>query len=76
MGHKRVVIAIVVAALSALVFGVLNIFCGSVHISAAEVVAVLTGGDVGETARFIVLDSRLPQAIRRFCAELRLQPQV
>ncbi len=63
MGHKRVVIATVIAALSALVFGILNVFCGSVHIPVTEVVAVFTGGDVGETARFIVLDSRLPQAI-------------
>ncbi len=61
--HRRVVVANVVAALAALAFFVLNIFCGSVHISAAEVVGVLTGGDVGETVRFIVLDSRLPQAV-------------
>ncbi len=40
-----------------------NIFFGSVHIAASQVWLALTGGDVEPAVRFIVLDSRLPQAL-------------
>ncbi len=41
-----------------------NLFCGSVDIPAKEVFNILCGGDASkESWKFIVLDSRLPQAI-------------
>lgn len=63
MKVNRVRITIVVSALAAAAFFVLNIFCGAVLVAPNEIVAVFTGGDVAETVRFIVLDSRLPQAV-------------
>ncbi len=60
---------IIVAALTAALF-VLNIFMGSVRIPWREVSAVLFGGDgVSEPAiRFIVVESRLPQAVTALLA--------
>ncbi|MCM1028877.1 MAG: iron ABC transporter permease [Pseudoflavonifractor sp.] len=52
----------VVMALLALLLFVLNIFVGSVGISASEVMEILMGGEGEGPARFIVLSSRLPQA--------------
>lgn len=60
---------IIVAALTAALF-VLNIFMGSVRIPWREVSAVLFGGDgVSDPAiRFIVVESRLPQAVTALLA--------
>ncbi len=60
---------IIVAALTAALF-VLNIFMGSVRIPWREVSAVLLGGDgVSDPAiRFIVVESRLPQAVTALLA--------
>lgn len=60
---------IIVAALTAALF-VLNIFMGSVRIPWREVSAVLFGGDgVSNPAiRFIVVESRLPQAVTALLA--------
>ena len=63
MSDRRALISVCVSASAALAFFVLNVFCGSVHLSPSEVVGALAGGEVGETVRFIVLDSRLPQAV-------------
>lgn len=41
----------------------LNIFFGSVHIPAAEVLSILFGGDTGSADSFIILGSRLPMAV-------------
>lgn len=60
---------IIVAALTTALF-VLNIFMGSVRIPWREVSAVLFGGDgVSDPAiRFIVVESRLPQAVTALLA--------
>lgn len=60
---------IIVGALTAALF-VLNIFMGSVRIPWREVSAVLFGGDgVSDPAiRFIVVESRLPQAVTALLA--------
>ena len=49
--------------LAAILF-VINLFVGAVRIPAGDVVAILTGSDGGQQAwHYIVLESRLPQAI-------------
>lgn len=50
------------AVLAAVLFAA-NIFFGAVHIGAAEVWRVLTGGVSEGPARFIIVESRLPQAV-------------
>jgi iron complex transport system permease protein len=47
---------------------VLNIFVGSVSIPAADVLHVLTGGDAKPSWQYIILQSRLPQAITALLA--------
>lgn len=54
---------------------VLNLLIGAVHIPWQDVVAVLLGNDhgmVGESVRYIVLESRLPQAITALLAGMAL----
>lgn len=63
MSSRRTTISLTVSAILAVVFCVLNIFYGSVHIPYAEVVKALTGGDVPDAVRFIVVESRFPQAL-------------
>ena len=63
MSNSRAVISVAVSAVLAVVFGVLNIFYGSVHIPTGEVLDALFGGDVPEAVSFIVLESRCPQAL-------------
>lgn len=45
-----------------------NIFFGSVHIAPIKVWAALTGGEVDEVVRFVVVESRLPQAMTALLA--------
>lgn len=40
-----------------------NIFFGSVHVPAGQVVRVLTGNGDGDIARFIILGNRMPMAV-------------
>lgn len=62
--HRRFYISLVVAAVAAVAFFALNIFFGSVHIAPATVVDALTGrGGIDEAAEYIVLSSRVPQAV-------------
>lgn len=62
--HRRFYISLVVAAVAAVAFFALNIFFGSVHIAPATVVDALAGrGGIDEAAEFIVLSSRVPQAV-------------
>ena len=43
---------------------VASLFCGSVHIPASEVISILFGGEAEKSAwRYILLESRLPQAL-------------
>lgn len=46
----------------------LNLFCGSVPLSATDVWAVLAGRETDSTTSFIVLQSRLPQAVTALLA--------
>lgn len=57
-----------------------NLFFGAIHIPMPEVASILTGKDSDESLRFIVLESRLPQAMTALlaggalaCAGLMLQ---
>lgn len=62
--HRRFYISLLVAAVAAVAFFALNIFFGSVHIAPATVVDALTGrGGIDEAAEYIVLSSRVPQAV-------------
>ncbi len=53
---------IILGVVAALLF-VANIFFGAIHIPAEEVVAALTGNTGNEALRFIVVNSRVPQAV-------------
>lgn len=62
--HRRFYVSLIVAAVAAVAFFALNIFFGSVHIAPATVVDALAGrGGTDEAAEFIVLSSRVPQAV-------------
>lgn len=59
---------VVLTIISILLFAA-NLFFGAIHISAGDVAGILFGrGEVDQALRFIVLDSRLPQAITAFLA--------
>lgn len=61
---KRTTIYLLVILLLIVVLFAMNVLIGSVHIPAADVVAILLGNDTAKASwRYIVLDSRLPQAI-------------
>ena len=45
------------------VTAVLSLFVGAVPVAPGEVLRTLCGGDVGDTLRFIVVESRLPQTL-------------
>lgn len=61
--HKYIYILLLVV-----LFG-LNLFVGAVDIPAREVLSILTGGDGGRSSwRYIVLCSRLPQAVTALLA--------
>ena len=46
----------------------LNIFVGSVHIPASDVLSILCGADAKPSWQYIVLESRLPQALTAILA--------
>lgn len=50
------------AAVTLLLFGA-NLFLGAVNFPFNDILAVLTGANADDTIRFIVIESRLPQAI-------------
>ncbi len=57
---------VVLTIISILLFAA-NLFFGAIHIPAGDVAGILFGrGEVDQALRFIVLDSRLPQAITAF----------
>lgn len=59
---------VVLTIISILLFAA-NLFFGAIHIPAGDVAGILFGrGEVDQALRFIVLDSRLPQAITAFLA--------
>lgn len=71
--RSRYSLVIVASFVFALLFFIANLFWGSVHIPAAEVLDVITGGeDVRAAWRLIVLDARLPQAITALLAGMAL----
>lgn len=41
----------------------LNIFCGSVHLPFVKIVSALTGAETDPVTRYIIIESRLPQAL-------------
>lgn len=69
MKRSTATLLMVALAVSILLFLVLNLLLGSVHIPAKAVVSILTGGtDESEIWRNIVLKSRLPQALTAIMA--------
>lgn len=61
---KRPGVAIIILAVLIVVLFVLNIFEGSIRIPASDVLGILLGNEGGKPSwRYIVLESRLPQAI-------------
>lgn len=66
MKSPQTIVALTAATLLLVVLFVLNLAMGSVSIPLADVWAVLTGnvmGEVSDTWRFIIIESRLPQAL-------------
>lgn len=66
MKSPQTIVALTAATLLLVVLFVLNLAMGSVSIPLTDVWAVLTGnvtGGVSDTWRFIIIESRLPQAI-------------
>ena len=66
MKSPQTIVALTAATLLLVVLFVLNLAMGSVSIPLADVWAVLTGnvtGEASDTWRFIIIESRLPQAI-------------
>ena len=62
--HRRRWLLITALTLLTIALFVANLFVGAVRIPAGDVFAILTGHDGGRQSwRYIVLDSRLPQAI-------------
>lgn len=60
---RRRLLIVLMTLLAAVLF-VINLFVGAVRIPASDVVAILTGHDGGHQAwHYIVMESRLPQAI-------------
>ncbi|MDR1381332.1 MAG: iron ABC transporter permease [Tannerella sp.] len=68
MIHKKALFYPAAACMLAILFAA-NLAYGAVSIPFGEVVGILSGGDTGKTAwQFIVLQSRLPQAITALLA--------
>lgn len=66
MKSPQTIVALTAATLLVVVLFVLNLAMGSVSIPLTDVWAVLTGnvtGEVSDTWRFIIIESRLPQAL-------------
>lgn len=61
--HRRFRVSMIAAAVCAVAFFALNIFFGSAHIAPHTVVDILTGRGADATEEFIVLSSRVPQAV-------------
>lgn len=66
MQRNSVLFIVAGIVLVLLFFG--NIFFGSIHIDAAKVWGALTGAKADEVAQFVVVESRLPQAITALLA--------
>ena len=61
--HKHTLYSLGLVLLAVVLF-VLNLLMGSVRIPAADVISILIGDEAGKASwRFIILESRLPQAI-------------
>ena len=60
---KSYTLAFVLLLLTVVVMFAVNLFFGSIHLDAAEVMGALLGGDRGSVTSFVVVQSRLPQAI-------------
>ena len=64
LSHSRRWLLIALLALLTVILFVANLFVGAVRIPANDVFAILTGNDCGHPSwRYIVLESRLPQAV-------------
>ena len=64
LSHSRRWLLIALLALLTVILFVANLFVGAVRIPASDVFAILTGNDCGHPSwRYIVLESRLPQAV-------------
>ncbi len=73
MGKRIFYFLISVTSIGVLV--VLNLLLGAVHIPWQNVVAILLGNDdamIGESVRYIVMESRLPQAVSALMAGMAL----
>ena len=69
MNRRTTMMLMAALVLSIILFLVLNLLLGSVHIPARSVLAILSGGgEESEIWRNIVLKSRLPQALTAIMA--------
>ena len=65
---KKNGIIIIVLAVSAVLLLLANLFWGAISIPTADVTSALTGGDCDDAIRYIILESRLPQALTALIA--------
>ncbi len=65
---KKNGIIIIVLAVSAVLLLLANLFWGAVSIPMADVISALTGGECDDALRYIILESRLPQALTALIA--------
>ena len=60
---NKTTFSFILLILLAVVMFVVNLFFGSIHLDAAEVINALLGRDSESVTSFVVVQSRLPQAI-------------
>lgn len=65
---RRIIALFIVVSVALILLFLGNIFFGSVHIPPESVWAALTGGEVDAVTQFVVIESRLPQAITALLA--------
>lgn len=63
MKLSRTKVSVIVSAVAVALFGVLNIFVGSVDIPAADILKAIVNGDAGDPMSFMVTDIRIPGAV-------------
>lgn len=61
-------IIIIILGIAAVLLLLANLFWGAVSIPMADVISALTGGECDDALRYIILESRLPQALTALIA--------
>ncbi|MGN0237314.1 MAG: FecCD family ABC transporter permease [Lepagella sp.] len=65
---KKKGIIIIILGIATVLLLLANLFWGAISIPMADVISALTGGECDEALRYIILESRLPQALTALIA--------